>query len=219
MKKIQSTIIILLFTAITSFSSYADSIYCVSPSTHNGSGEPASRHPILTWSLKASSVSYPRFVLVGVYNSSKKLIWHTSYLVPSASYMTREKRCGKRLSWNKQYYWRVVEGSTISSLTPFTPVAPYIYDINESSEYVDIVNDSTSECDMTDWVLRDDDRHDYTFPSFILDAGASVRVHTGWGTNTDTDLYMGRGAAIWNNSGDTAYLEDNYGTTVDTYSY
>ena len=39
------------------------------------------------------------------------------------------------------------------------------------------------------------------------------------GTDTVTDLYWGSGSAIWNNAGDTAWLRDEQGSLVDSYSY
>jgi hypothetical protein len=37
---------------------------------------------------------------------------------------------------------------------------------------------------------------------------ASVRIHTGKGTNTSTDRYWGRSWYVWNNTGDKAYLRN-----------
>jgi hypothetical protein len=35
-----------------------------------------------------------------------------------------------------------------------------------------------------------------------LAAGESITLHTGAGTDTQTDLYWDRGGAVWNNGGD-----------------
>ncbi len=86
-------------------------------------------------------------------------------------------------------------------------------------EYVRIENLGGSATEMTNWTLRDDASHTFTFPTFTLNAGATVRVWTKSGTNTSTDLYWGSGSAIWNNTGDTAYLRDDHGNLIDTYSY
>ncbi|WP_461862693.1 lamin tail domain-containing protein [Thermococcus sp.] len=87
-------------------------------------------------------------------------------------------------------------------------------------EYVVIENEGLSDVDLTGWQLRDEANHAYTFPTgFILKAGASVRVHTGEGTDTDTDLYWGRKQAVWNNNGDTAYLYNAEGKLVDKCSW
>jgi len=55
----------------------------------------------------------------------------------------------------------------------------------------------------------------YTFPSFSLESGSTVTVHTEEGTNTATELYWGSGRPIWNNDGDTARLYDINGNLVD----
>jgi hypothetical protein len=46
-----------------------------------------------------------------------------------------------------------------------------------------------------------------------------VTLHTGSGADTDTDLYWGSDAAIWNNGGDTIYVYDESGETVIERSY
>jgi phosphatidylserine/phosphatidylglycerophosphate/cardiolipin synthase-like enzyme len=86
-------------------------------------------------------------------------------------------------------------------------------------EYVRIENLGGSAADMTNWTLRDEADHVFTFPTFTLSPGATVQVWTKSGANTATDLYWGSGSAIWNNTGDCAYLRDSGGTAVDTYCY
>ncbi len=86
-------------------------------------------------------------------------------------------------------------------------------------EYVRIENAGGRPADLTDWTLRDDANHTFTFPTFTLGTGASVKVWTKGGMGTTTDLYWGSGSAIWNNTGDCAYLRDGAGTPVDTYCY
>ncbi|WP_267643251.1 lamin tail domain-containing protein [Haloarchaeobius amylolyticus] len=90
---------------------------------------------------------------------------------------------------------------------------------NLNDEYVVFENTGSSAVDMTDYVCEDEAAHDYVFPSFTLDAGATVTLHTGSGTDTSTDLYWGSGSSIWNNAGDTVYLFDASGNTVLTHSY
>ncbi|MGD1993081.1 MAG: lamin tail domain-containing protein, partial [Anaerolineae bacterium] len=85
-------------------------------------------------------------------------------------------------------------------------------------EYV-LIQNYGDAVEMTGWTLRDEVNHTYTFPVFTLADGTSVRVWTGPGVDTDTDLYWGRASAIWNNDGDTAYLNDHQGALVDTYDY
>jgi len=86
-------------------------------------------------------------------------------------------------------------------------------------EHVQIENLGGAAQEMTGWTLRDEANRVFTFPAFTLPAGGTVRVWTGGGTNTATDLYWGSGTAIWNNDGDTAYLRDTGGTLISNYTY
>ena len=99
--------------------------------------------------------------------------------------------------------------------------APGIDNENLNGEWVDIRNTGTASQDLSGWVLKDESAsHRYTFPSsFSLDAGESVRVHTGCGDNTEATLFWCYGSAIWNNTGDTAFLLDDHGNIVSHYSY
>jgi hypothetical protein len=46
-----------------------------------------------------------------------------------------------------------------------------------------------------------------------------VKVRTGKGTETATNLYQGRSWYVWNNDKDTAWLRNAEGTLIDTCSY
>ena len=86
-------------------------------------------------------------------------------------------------------------------------------------EYVVIENRGGAGQNMTGWKLADQAGHTYTFPQFTLSAGATVRVWSQTGTNDNDDLYWGQYLPVWNRDGDTAYLRDNTGKLVSTYSY
>jgi phosphatidylserine/phosphatidylglycerophosphate/cardiolipin synthase-like enzyme len=86
-------------------------------------------------------------------------------------------------------------------------------------EYVQIDNAGSAPANTSGWTLKDDANNTFTFPSFTLSASASVRVWTKAGAHTGTDLYWGRGSAVWNNTGDCAYLMDGRGVLVSTYCY
>jgi len=88
-----------------------------------------------------------------------------------------------------------------------------------AGEYVEIQNQGGLSQVMTGWTLSDEAGHTYTFPTFTLQSGATVRVWTKSGSDTSIDLYWGRGAAVWTNTGDCAYLQDSVGTLIDTYCY
>jgi hypothetical protein len=78
------------------------------------------------------------------------------------------------------------------------------YQLNR--EYVTIKNTGTTTRTLTGWTGLDPANHVYTFPTFKLGAGKSVKLHTGEGTNSSTNLYWGRGYYVWNNTGDKAIL-------------
>lgn len=91
--------------------------------------------------------------------------------------------------------------------------------LNLYDEWVRITNRSGSAVDLTGWVLKDTSAtHRYPFPrGFVLEPGASVTVRTGCGSDTATDLHWcNEGSAVWNNSGDTAFLLDPAGNIVDS---
>ncbi len=98
--------------------------------------------------------------------------------------------------------------------------APGNDNYNLTEEYVCFENHGGAPANMTGWHVKDEYGHTYTFPMFTLPAGAHVRLRTGSGTDTATDLYWGRtGRAVWNNGGDTVYLYDDAWVLVDDHSY
>jgi len=92
-----------------------------------------------------------------------------------------------------------------------------------NKEYVVIKNSSTRSRSLYQWRLVDKRTATtsvvYHFPSFTLKPGAIVRVHTGKGTRTSTDLYWGLSHYVWDNKGDTTYLYRSSGTLDDTCSW
>ena len=90
---------------------------------------------------------------------------------------------------------------------------------NLSQEYFTLKNSCSYQIDMSSWTAKDNSTHVYTFPSFNLDNAAQVKVVTGSGTNDQATLYWGSGIAIWNNNGDSLYLNTSNGTLVLVYSY
>jgi competence protein ComEC len=87
-----------------------------------------------------------------------------------------------------------------------------------NGEYVCFKNYDSQPADMSGWRVEDAAQHSYTFPPFILHPGAIVRLHSGPGSNTATDLHWARGL-IWNNDHDIVYLYDVFGRLVDSYVY
>jgi hypothetical protein len=86
-------------------------------------------------------------------------------------------------------------------------------------EYVEIRRHGAWPAELAGWTLSNSAHDVFTFPTFTLAPGATVRVWTKSGTDTSTDLYWGSEAALWDNTGDTAYLRDAGGNLESTYSY
>jgi micrococcal nuclease len=90
---------------------------------------------------------------------------------------------------------------------------------NLNGEYVLIKNVGNSAVNLKGWKLMDESGNTFTFPDITLSPGEEVRVHSGKGKNTKTDLYWGSDKPIWNNGGDTAYLYNSNGVLVDSYRW
>jgi len=77
---------------------------------------------------------------------------------------------------------------------------------NPNNEFVVIVSDARcarSSHDMSAYRLRNNAGDEFTFPvGFRIEAGRSVRIFSGTGVNTPTELYWGRAAPAWGNRGD-----------------
>ena len=86
-------------------------------------------------------------------------------------------------------------------------------------EYVTIHNNGRLAKALSGWRLHDNQHHRFTFPTFTLCGGCSVRVHTGSGTNGAANLYWASGNYIWNNTGDKATLVKKDGVIRDSCAY
>ncbi|MEV6650251.1 lamin tail domain-containing protein [Streptomyces sp. NPDC051219] len=87
-----------------------------------------------------------------------------------------------------------------------------------NAEWVEITNNSRRGVDLDGWTLRDSDGNRYRFDDVRLAGRATVRIHTGAGRDTRTDLYQGRRNYVWDRT-DTATLRDDRGRTVDAESW
>ncbi|WP_430505909.1 lamin tail domain-containing protein [Haloparvum sp. PAK95] len=91
---------------------------------------------------------------------------------------------------------------------------------NLNDEYVVFENAGDAALDLGGWTVEDEVGKTYTFPEgFTLDAGATVTLHTGSGTDTGADLYWGRDSPVWNNDGDTVVVTTDTGEEVLRVSY
>ncbi|MET9587533.1 lamin tail domain-containing protein [Streptomyces sp. NPDC006539] len=88
-----------------------------------------------------------------------------------------------------------------------------------NAEWVAITNNDRRAVNLDGWTLRDEDGHRYRFDDVRLAGRATVRIHTGVGRDTRTDLYQDRRNYVWDNRSDTVILRDDRGRTVDTESW
>jgi hypothetical protein len=102
-------------------------------------------------------------------------------------------------------------------ITNASMIAPTPEKENLNQEWVEITNLGEEAQCLDGWTLSDQQNHTYTFQDFILEPGASVKVHTGSGEDCPSDMYCNRNMPIWNNNGDTAVLRDPSGNTVSAY--
>jgi len=111
----------------------------------------------------------------------------------------------------------IVEGVQITYIF-YDGLVPYV----ESDEYVEITNLGDQLQELTGCVLKDisEGYPSFTFPSYILAPGETIRVYTNeyhpeWG-----GFSFEYGRAIWNNSEpDVAVLYNNQGEEVSRRSY
>lgn len=91
---------------------------------------------------------------------------------------------------------------------------------NLDDEYITLKNNGGSSLNIGGWTVSDSADHTYTIPpGFTLDAGESVTIYTGSGSNSDSELYWGSDSAVWNNGGDTIIVMTDSGETAVNYEY
>ncbi|MFD3621642.1 lamin tail domain-containing protein [Streptomyces sp. NPDC058676] len=88
-----------------------------------------------------------------------------------------------------------------------------------NKEWVELTNNTRRAVNLDGWTLQDEDGHTYTFDHYRLDGRATVRIHTGEGRDTDTDLYQDRRHYVWDNRSDTATLRNDRDRFIDDESW
>ncbi|MFF3323083.1 lamin tail domain-containing protein [Streptomyces sp. NPDC002889] len=88
-----------------------------------------------------------------------------------------------------------------------------------NAEWVEITNNSRRSVDLDGWTLRNSDGNRYRFDDVRLPGRATIRIHTGHGRDTRTDLFQDRHTYVWDNRSDTATLRNAHGRTIDTESW
>ncbi|WP_306971826.1 lamin tail domain-containing protein [Streptomyces canus] len=88
-----------------------------------------------------------------------------------------------------------------------------------NKEWVELTNTTRHTVNLDGWTLTDEDGDTYTFDDYRLEGRATVRIHTGEGRDTDSDLYMDRRNYVWDNYSDTATLRNGYDRFIDDASW
>ena len=94
---------------------------------------------------------------------------------------------------------------------------------NKNGEWIEIKNTCPQAISMNGWLLKDSSASNkYEFKDFALEGLKSVIIYSGCGTNTQDRLYWqcpeGK-YAVWNNTGDHAFLYDASDNLVTEYQY
>ena len=94
-------------------------------------------------------------------------------------------------------------------------------ELEDPQENVVFENSGSGSLDLTGYTVSDEASNEYQFSDgFTLAVGDQVTLYSGTGTDTESELYWGQsGNAVWNNGGDTVFVDDPDGTTVIEYSY
>ncbi len=94
---------------------------------------------------------------------------------------------------------------------------------NKNGEWIEIGNSCPDSVQMQGWMIKDSSASNrYKFKNFSLGSSSSMLIHSGCGTDSQTDLYWqcpeGK-YAIWNNAGDHAFLYNQAGELISDYEY
>jgi micrococcal nuclease len=117
--------------------------------------------------------------------------------------------------------WKSTDGTDAAiRITALAYDAPGSDSANPNGEWIELSNAGDAPVDLSGYLLKDAGPHAYVFGPVALAPGARVRIYSGQGTDTERELYWGLVEdAVWNNDGDVAYLYDDTGAFVDSYSY
>ena len=91
-----------------------------------------------------------------------------------------------------------------------------------NGEWIEISNVGDVTVDLEGYLVRDAGRHVYTFTATILPPAGRLRLYSGRGSASEDPLerYWGlSGEAVWDNTGDSAYLQTPDGALVDCFVY
>jgi hypothetical protein len=82
-----------------------------------------------------------------------------------------------------------------------------------NNEWVQFENGGDAAVSLDGWMLTDG-YYEYEFSGVTVEPGDTIRVYTGKGEDTGSEVYWGYESAVWNDDGDTVYLYDDNGNQV-----
>ncbi len=77
--------------------------------------------------------------------------------------------------------------------------------INPQSEVI-ILKNKCDPINLKNWVISDQTRKEYKLPNVIINK--EIIIYSGFGNNSDREIYLNSKKDIWNNDGDILYLFD-----------
>ncbi|MFG2354091.1 lamin tail domain-containing protein [Streptomyces sp. NPDC048521] len=88
-----------------------------------------------------------------------------------------------------------------------------------NKEWVEVTNQDRRDVNLDGWTLSNEDGRTYTFRHYRLEGRSTVRIHTGFGRDTERDLYQDRRQDVWGDYRDTATLRNDHGRVIDSVSW
>lgn len=94
----------------------------------------------------------------------------------------------------------------------------------KNNEWIEFKNTCSASVSMQNWLVKDNSASNkYQFKNFLLNSNQTVKLHSGCGQDSLTDLYWKcpeQKYAVWNNSGgDHAFLYNEKGEMISDYQY
>jgi hypothetical protein len=72
-----------------------------------------------------------------------------------------------------------------------------------------LYNSCNVECEISDWLVKDEGRRIFHIPEFVLGSGNSIDIICSESIDNLDEIYLNECSEIWTNTGDTLYLRDN----------
>lgn len=116
--------------------------------------------------------------------------------------------------------------TSLASQSPFIELVEENYQMtiktvvgagNLEMEHIEILNQSAGPVDLTGWKIVDEDGHQFSFPTMILDMNGALTIHSKSGQDTVIELYWQAETPIWQ-SGENVQLLDANGDLAASYS-